>query len=291
MNIGENIKKYRELKNLSRKDLASKLDLNVSTIGRYESGAREPSIDILGQIATILQVPIDILIGSTLTPVQKDGEFSYMIDSQFGCFDPNFEGYIEFLERNLTKSQKYQKDNMFTSSIIPSFSSDLVTCINKAKQDHDNNLLSIDDLKQFLFDKTGIENIWHLDEKKELSLTDLVKLLNFFRDNYFNEFCNFIIGYSFGYSDLDESIKLIINDYKYSITRTIPIPGGFVIKPNIIDPGLAYQSIVNLLFYVNSGEDLPNIAEPEFELLLKKVCDLLEFELYKLKKEGENSGE
>lgn len=291
MNIGKNIKKYRKEKGMTQKELAEKINKSTITIRKYEANDTTPPIDVLGQIATILQVPIDILIGSTLTPVPKDGGISHMVDSQFGVFDPNLESYTDFLERKLGASQEYQKDNLFTSSIIPSFSSELVTAINRAISEKENKLHSINEIKQLIFDRAKINSIWHLDDEKELPLIEIVKLLDFFKKNYSDDFYNFIVGYSFGFSDLDESIKGIIHVYREVATKKISVPSGLAIKPRIIDLDLAYQSIVNLLFYVNNGEDLPNITEPEFESLLKKVCDLLEFELYKLKKEGENSGE
>ncbi|MEG0857805.1 MAG: helix-turn-helix transcriptional regulator [Terrisporobacter sp.] len=62
MNIGENIKMCREFKSLSRNDLSSKLGVNTSTISRYESGARKPSLNAINEIADVLEVEIDTLL-------------------------------------------------------------------------------------------------------------------------------------------------------------------------------------------------------------------------------------
>ncbi|MDC4241282.1 helix-turn-helix domain-containing protein [Clostridium tertium] len=63
MNIGENIKKIRIEKGLTRTDLAKFLKVSDSTISRYENNKREPSIDTLGLIADFLGVDILDLLG------------------------------------------------------------------------------------------------------------------------------------------------------------------------------------------------------------------------------------
>lgn len=48
-----------------------------------------------------------------------------------------------------------------------------------------------------------------------------------------------------------------------------------------------YEAIVNLLFYIKQYDIAENLDDETYKYLLGKVCDLLEFEVYKLKKEGE----
>lgn len=62
MNIGENIKKIRIKKNISRQELANKLCVSESTISRYENNKREPNMATLKKIAEIFNVPlVDLL--------------------------------------------------------------------------------------------------------------------------------------------------------------------------------------------------------------------------------------
>ena len=59
-------------------------------------------------------------------------------------------------------------------------------------------------------------------------------------------------------------------------------------KPNSVTINLAYESLVNLILYINKEDYLCKIHDKEYRNLLMKVCDLLEFEIFKLdKKEGE----
>lgn len=285
-NIGARIKKYRKDKGFTQQKLADSIGKSKSIIQKYEANDTTPPIDVLGDISTVLQIPIDLLIGSTLTPYPgENDEFNYMLDSQFGCFDPNFEGYMEFLERKLSSLNEYKKDNIFLSPSYPSFTSELMTSIGKTHA-KSNPQLSIDGLKKFLEEKTNIHNVWFINAEKELPLPELLKLLHFYRYYDFSDFCEFINGSSFGLSDLDIDIKNMIQNFKYDINKTIKIPGGFVAKPKIVDMGLAYNSLVNLIFYIGKEDALSHIDDKLYRKLLTKTCDLLEFELFKIEKEN-----
>ena len=57
--IGKNIKKYRKMKGWTQRELAEKLLLSDSLIGKLESVTHQTiSIDTLAQIANILDVKI-----------------------------------------------------------------------------------------------------------------------------------------------------------------------------------------------------------------------------------------
>lgn len=70
MSIGENIKKYRKQKNMTQQQLANAIDKSKSTIEKYEADKiKNLSFETLKKIATILQVPIDILCGQDLEAI------------------------------------------------------------------------------------------------------------------------------------------------------------------------------------------------------------------------------
>lgn len=285
--IGNNIKKFREEMKFSRNDLADKAGISSSGLANYENGNRVPSVEVLMQLATILQRPIDFLVGSNLSPCfGENGEFNYMLDSQFGYFNPNDEGYIEFLERNLSLSDNYKKDNIFMSPSYPSFTSELMTSIDKSYGDSNNTPLSTDGLKQFLEEQTDIHNVWSINAEKELPLPEIAKLLHFYRHYNFNDFYEFINHGPFIFSDLDIDIKNIIQNLRHDTNKNIKIPGGFTCKPETIDINLAYKSLVDLIFYIRKEDSIHYIDDKSYEKLLMKVCDLLEFELFRLEKEN-----
>lgn len=63
MNIAQRIKQLRELAHLTQQELADKLSISRSTLAGYESENKQPSYQVLAQIATIFKVPTDYLLG------------------------------------------------------------------------------------------------------------------------------------------------------------------------------------------------------------------------------------
>ena len=58
-----NIKEIRLRRNLMQSDVANALGVSSVVYSRYETGARQPSIDILIQLADIFGVTVDYLVG------------------------------------------------------------------------------------------------------------------------------------------------------------------------------------------------------------------------------------
>ena len=64
MNVGKNIKKCRENKSLSQRELAERLGVSYTVISQYERGIRNPKIETLSKIAEALGVdPVEITYG------------------------------------------------------------------------------------------------------------------------------------------------------------------------------------------------------------------------------------
>ena len=61
--IGQNIFTARKSAGLKQKELAEKLGLTPTALNYYEKGKRMPSIEILKQISSILNVGMDYLLG------------------------------------------------------------------------------------------------------------------------------------------------------------------------------------------------------------------------------------
>ena len=63
INIGENIKKYRNKQGLSQEDFAKKSDVKYTTLTKIESNViKKPSVIIMSKLAKTLGVSIEDLI-------------------------------------------------------------------------------------------------------------------------------------------------------------------------------------------------------------------------------------
>lgn len=77
--IGENIRKYRKLRNLRQEDLASVSGASINSINRYENGIRIPSTKVLMQLAAALKVTFYDLTGL----VQPTDEVAETVSSNY----------------------------------------------------------------------------------------------------------------------------------------------------------------------------------------------------------------
>ena len=60
--IGQRIRKFRELRNISQKDFAAKIGVSSSRVSNWEQGTHRPDVDILGAVCTALNVsPSELL--------------------------------------------------------------------------------------------------------------------------------------------------------------------------------------------------------------------------------------
>lgn len=84
MEIGERIVLLREKKGWKQKDLADKVDLNVSVMNRIEKGSRPVTDSEIVRIADALEVSTEYLLGrSTNFSINDDREFQEFLN------DPN----------------------------------------------------------------------------------------------------------------------------------------------------------------------------------------------------------
>lgn len=60
--LGKNIRSYRILRNYTQARLAEEIGVSASTIAMYETGQREPDMDMIEAIADILNVSIHDLV-------------------------------------------------------------------------------------------------------------------------------------------------------------------------------------------------------------------------------------
>ena len=63
------LKELRLERGLSQKDVADALACSITVYSRYETGSREPSIDVLVRLADFYGVTLDELVGRTPMPI------------------------------------------------------------------------------------------------------------------------------------------------------------------------------------------------------------------------------
>jgi|GEM_PF-2126916 len=94
--LGQNIKHYRNLKGLTQKELASKINKTESSVRKYERGLVDIPNRVISEIAEVLGVTINDLIQE---PDKFKSEFN--VDE----FDPIAKDFILSLQRSLRNSQ------------------------------------------------------------------------------------------------------------------------------------------------------------------------------------------
>ncbi len=61
--LGEKIRELRTECGLSQKQLAAKIGVATNTVSQYESGKSKTSIDVLANLAVVLDTTTDFLLG------------------------------------------------------------------------------------------------------------------------------------------------------------------------------------------------------------------------------------
>jgi transcriptional regulator with XRE-family HTH domain len=60
--IGNNLKLYRQKRNVSQEDLAQKIRVGTKTIEKYETGELIPSTQTILKLSTVLDIPASELL-------------------------------------------------------------------------------------------------------------------------------------------------------------------------------------------------------------------------------------
>ena len=82
MNFGDRIRYARECLDISRNDLAKKLQMSYFTLSKYETSEREPDYQTLIRIAQALHVTTDFLLGNDnaqSTTLLSEAEQSFLL--------------------------------------------------------------------------------------------------------------------------------------------------------------------------------------------------------------------
>jgi len=77
--MANKMKEIRQSKGLGQKEIAAKLDMPVRTYGSYERGERSLSLDVAAEIADVLGVTIDQLLGREyyMSPSEEQRRYEF----------------------------------------------------------------------------------------------------------------------------------------------------------------------------------------------------------------------
>lgn len=106
IHIHINIKKVRELRNLTREQMSSDLNMSLSGYAKIERGETEITITRLHQIAELLEVSISALLNfdtaRVLTPIAPLTQAANLGQTQMQDSDLR-DRYIQFLEKEVQR--------------------------------------------------------------------------------------------------------------------------------------------------------------------------------------------
>lgn len=111
LNLGDKIKKLRELKNYTQQYLADELDLSISQYGKIERNQTEITINRLMKISQVLEIDLHALIA-----FNEAGIFNAS-DSKNGNSAKSEHLAIHSDSQNLL-IQKYQEENRYLKELV-----------------------------------------------------------------------------------------------------------------------------------------------------------------------------
>ena len=127
--LGENLKRVREEKGVSRKQLAEILSVGVDSVGLYERGERLPPLDKIFDMANFLQVSVTSLTGDN----DYNHVFPVIPDIDKEIFKYRFERALQMAT------------DLLDSSLVPKIADDgsiIVYSPEKIKYDSINSVVS-----------------------------------------------------------------------------------------------------------------------------------------------------
>lgn len=114
MDLGNKIKSYRVLKNLSPEQVAERLDISAKTYRKYESNENSPNLNVLEKLAEILDKSVlDFLPESIVqnNTAQEGGvAFAVAYNPIINQLSENIQEYINLLKE---ENQRLKGDVQF----------------------------------------------------------------------------------------------------------------------------------------------------------------------------------
>lgn len=110
-NFSKNLKFLREQKNLSQNKLAAMLNVNQTTVARWENGEISPSIDNVLDVADVLNVSVSDLTGRCLSNDVNFDELEILFSKNKDILTNDDKDYIKFIIEKRKKEIDDQVNN------------------------------------------------------------------------------------------------------------------------------------------------------------------------------------
>lgn len=104
--LGKRLKKLREEKGLTQKQLAEIISMSQQTIGHYEVGRARPDLDTLQRLAEIFGCSIDFLLGNSNNRNYPHTQAAHKSEDA-----PLTEEDFDYIEKLLKKARDEFKKN------------------------------------------------------------------------------------------------------------------------------------------------------------------------------------
>jgi transcriptional regulator with XRE-family HTH domain len=112
INIGDNIKKFRELKNVTREQIASKLNMSLSNYSKIERGEIDLTLSRIERISEILEIDLSQILNFDASQIFNVSNnkivqgFGAKAEHMYFSGDDYKEKYIRVLEAENERLKK-----------------------------------------------------------------------------------------------------------------------------------------------------------------------------------------
>lgn len=100
--FNQRLKRLREWRNMTQKELGQQLSYTQQTIHKWEVGEASPDPDLLPRIAAILKVPVGMLLGETMI---EEGSSPYQSAEDFITAMTQSKTFLSLFELDPTLTQ------------------------------------------------------------------------------------------------------------------------------------------------------------------------------------------
>ena len=131
--LGDTLKSLRLAHGYTQVDLAKSLNLDKSSVAKYETNKSTPSLDVLVNLAQIFGVTVDYILGNAPAPTERGVSIPVLGDVQAGLPMEAVENIIDYEEipESMARSGEYFGLRIRGASMEPRFTEGDVVIVRK----------------------------------------------------------------------------------------------------------------------------------------------------------------